>query len=69
MILRQLQSAKFELNCFKGVDQDKLYVLLDMKIGDIEEEAEDMMLPVKLIKESAKVPFTLSHTHISPVSY
>jgi hypothetical protein len=40
------------------VDQNKLYVLLDMKISDIEEEAEDMMLPVKLIKESAKVPFT-----------
>jgi len=59
LILRQLKSANFELNCFKGVDQDKLYVLLDMKIADIEEEAEDMMLPVKLIKESAKVPFTL----------
>jgi hypothetical protein len=57
MILRQLQSAKFELNCFKGVDQNRLFVLLDMKIEDIEEEAEDMMFPVKIIKESAKVPF------------
>ena len=40
------------------MEQNKLYVLLDMKMSDIEEEAEDMMFPVKVITESAKVPFT-----------
>lgn len=30
-----------------------------MKWEDVKEEAEDMMFPVKMIKYSAKVPFTL----------
>lgn len=35
-----------------------MYVLLDMGYKEIKEEAEDMNFPVKMIKYSAKVPFT-----------
>jgi len=58
MLLRQIKSANFEMQCFEGLNKNRIYVLLDMNMKDIEEEAEDMMLPVKIIKESAKVPFS-----------
>ncbi len=45
---------------FKGVEKDYIYAIIDMDLKTLQKEAEEMGFPVKMVKFSAKVPFSRS---------
>lgn len=55
-ILQQLQKS-FCVSCFKGLDTEYIYAILDMSNSDLREEAEEIGIPVKLSNLSAKISF------------
>jgi hypothetical protein len=48
------------VRCFKSINETSVFVLIDMKKKDYQEEAEEFMFPVKLRKLSAKINFKKS---------
>lgn len=57
LIVRQLVETDFVVDCFMAVEQNTLFVLIDMNDQFYREEAEESQFPVKLVGYSAKVAF------------
>lgn len=57
LVMKQLVESDFKVWSFKSVNNDSIFVMIDMNRAQYWEEADEIQFPSKLLKYSVKVAF------------